>query len=48
MDGRFNNSTFKPTRYSRLLEFEIDDEDLTHFDKVGNRVKFLGIKEIRP
>lgn len=36
-DGKFNNSKYVGDRYSRLLEFEIEDASLIHFNKCGHR-----------
>jgi len=41
MDGNFNNSKFKTERYKHLLKFEIDDEYIIQFSKVGEKELML-------
>ncbi len=40
-DGRFNNSNFKKDRYKHLLYFDIDDNELQYFTKVGHHELML-------
>lgn len=36
-DGKFNNSKFKPERYTHLLKFDIEDEYIKQFSKKGKK-----------
>lgn len=36
-DGQFNNSKFVPTRYVHLLKFDIEDEYISRFLKIGTK-----------
>ncbi|MDD5151279.1 MAG: hypothetical protein PHC28_12535 [Flavobacterium sp.] len=40
-DGKFNNSRFVHDRYCRIIIFEISDESLIYFSKVGHRELML-------
>lgn len=46
MDGRFNNSNYKPLRYTRVVSFTIDDGDDIYFTKCG-REWILDIRSIQ-
>jgi hypothetical protein len=45
-DGKFNNSRFVGGRYSRLFEFEVDEDSLKHFSKCGYRELMLSVRKV--
>lgn len=46
LDGKFNNSNYVPSRYTRLVSFLIDDSDNIYFTKCG-REWVLDIRNIQ-
>lgn len=36
-DGKFNNSQFRPERYTNILTFEFSERAKDYFTKVGNK-----------
>jgi hypothetical protein len=46
LDGKFNNSKFKPDRYSRIFEFEIEEASIKHFNKCGYRELMLSVRKV--
>ena len=45
LDGKFNNSNFKPERYTHLVCFKINKEDLKHFTKVGRKELQVSVRK---
>jgi len=45
LDGKFNNSNFKPERYTHLICFKIREEDLKHFSKIGKNEMQVSVRK---